>query len=488
MGGDHSRRILVLGNARAGKSSFLNALLVQNGFEEAPPFKAGISIGQGLTDKLQVQKFRAESEMGVTAYCDVPGLADSALQNEAIDAVTQALQMPFGPFKLIFMVTQMNGMIVKQDLETVKCILRAIKSRVEFGVVVNQIPRDVMKALKVKSNEEKMRNQVYEALEPLEGRHEIPRIYFEGIQNKAGSWTPSKGLFEFANQLPFNDVDAKNIGTISVLSDELYNRMEKVKEDQAKALEKEKAESERIRKLAQAESERQRREMEHLQNQYNSRQASYESRGCFPGDAMVQTPSGNIKLCTVELGDYIRVSAKDAKFERVVGWYDHFPDASRSFTVLTFADGSNASLTPNHMLFASPTKDVDSLVAHQAGNVKPGMFVASVNSAIPLQVIAVSEETRLGIFSPVVFGDKVVVDGILMSAYAKPSAFVDVEISDVWVHTLCHAGSFPIRMSLSVSSSTAKESSSLVSWMLPAIKSIIGGSVKSATSFGGLTV
>ncbi|KAI9341505.1 hypothetical protein BDR26DRAFT_970014 [Obelidium mucronatum] len=203
--------VLVMGNPRIGKSSFLNALLRKNGGKAI--FEAGLSFGSGLTTELQ------KVECNNITYVDTPGLADPMFAEKAAREIEKALRLG-GIFKLIFFVKQLNGMVACEDVTTINAILGAIKERVWFGVVVNQIPPVVFSELNNNSvSKFAMECQIVEGLSHS-SPHKISGIHFEPlVEVTSGSWMPSESLFNFFARQAECKINPEMVGSVAVPGD-----------------------------------------------------------------------------------------------------------------------------------------------------------------------------------------------------------------------------------------------------------------------------
>ena len=129
-------KIIAVGNPGAGKSTILNSLA------EEVLFKSGVSVGKGMTYKLD----EAENKNG--HFLDTPGLADEELRKKAGEAISEGLRKG-GSYKVIFFVTQESGRVNHQDATTLKLVLEAAPDiGRDYGIVVNKVSRGVLKTLK----------------------------------------------------------------------------------------------------------------------------------------------------------------------------------------------------------------------------------------------------------------------------------------------------------------------------------------------------
>ena len=160
---------------------------------------------------------------------------------------------------------------------------------------------------------------------------------------------------------------------------------------------------------------------------------------CFSGDCTIETLDGRVQMCQLKVGDLVRSMSG---WQPIIGFYDYVPDGAREFMELKWAGGS-VTLTENHLLL------VDGLL-QQAQRVKPGVTLSLIqgSSRDNIETCTVLEITtcrKTGVFSPATLSGWIEVGGVLCSAYAKPTRFAAVPISDAMVHRLCHNLSTPLR-------------------------------------------
>jgi hypothetical protein len=208
-----------------------------------------------------------------------------------------------------------------------------------------------------------------------------------------------------------------------------------------KALKEERERSEKEKKALNEKIEDQKRRADGLQGKVDSHQCK---SGCFPGDASVQTKQGTKLMRNLQVGDTINTG--EGQWELVLGWYDFEPFSEREFIILTITSGQQMCLTTNHLIFTSTSLEVSTMKLLQAGRVLSGMYVVDGSGKQSSKVVKIHYERRLGVFSPATFSGRLVVDGVLASAYAKPSEFADVNVSDTLVHQLSHSATFPLRL------------------------------------------
>jgi len=127
---------VALGNPGSGKSTVLNSLAGELFF------KSGLSIGSGLTSKLD----EGSNKNGV--FLDTPGLADEKLRTASGKAIYQALKKD-GHYQILFFVTERNGRVLQQDATTIKLILdTAPDIGQDYGIIVNMLSKGLMKKMK----------------------------------------------------------------------------------------------------------------------------------------------------------------------------------------------------------------------------------------------------------------------------------------------------------------------------------------------------
>ncbi|KNE69959.1 hypothetical protein AMAG_14797 [Allomyces macrogynus ATCC 38327] len=186
--------------------------------------------------------------------------------------------------------------------------------------------------------------------------------------------------------------------------------------------------------------------VDELQDEIDRHQCN--NKGCFPGHAQVEVKGrGCVLMRDLVVGDIVRVHGE--RWELIVGWYDHNPSVMRAFLSLDFArpDGSRSSvtMTPNHLVFALTGND-GTAVACQAQHVRAGDKLWHAESRTTVGVLSIRKVACRGIYSPVpARSGTLIVDGVLASVYAKPTAFQTVDVADTVVHTISHWATYPLR-------------------------------------------
>ena len=117
-----------------------------NSLAEEHFFNSGLSMGQGLTSKLD----EGSNKNGV--FLDTPGLADEKLRTVAGKAIYQALKKD-SHYQILFFATEINGRVLQQDTTTIKLILEAAPDIGEdYGIIINMLSKGVLKKIKENRN------------------------------------------------------------------------------------------------------------------------------------------------------------------------------------------------------------------------------------------------------------------------------------------------------------------------------------------------
>ncbi|KAJ3367343.1 hypothetical protein GGF31_007595 [Allomyces arbusculus] len=248
-----------------------------------------------------------------------------------------------------------------------------------------------------------------------------------------------------------------------------------------------------------------RHRVQELQNEIDSHRHN-NGGGCFPGSAHVEVwGHGRVAMRDLAMGDIVRVH--EDRWEPIVGWYDHDASVTRTFLALDFArlDGSllsTVTMTPNHLVFivAGDSGAQYSTAACQAQHVHVGDKVWDAESHIFVDVVAIRNVTCRGVYSPVpACSGTLIVDGVLASVYAKPTAFQVVDVADTLVHTISHWATYPLRTAWALGLVVDKVLDSVLHhfactsgpsrgkalsraeptppWLLPYLKLVVGGLV-----------
>ena len=160
-------KIIAVGNPGAGKSTILNSLA------EEVLFKSGVSVGKGMTYKLD----QAENKNG--HFLDTPGLADEELRKKAGEAISEGLRKG-GSYKVVFFVTQESGRVNHQDATTLKLVLEAAPDiQNEYGIIVNKVSKGALKTFKEESLKFDFLNTLFAGI-PEERRCVYSNVRFFG--------------------------------------------------------------------------------------------------------------------------------------------------------------------------------------------------------------------------------------------------------------------------------------------------------------------
>ena len=223
---------IFVGNPGVGKSTLLKS------FPKAPSFQSGISIGQGLTQVLQL------AEIAPGEYiADTPGLYDFFRRKEAAREIEKVLKKD-GYYRLVFVITLESGRVRPEDAMMVKLILGAVGVAVPFGIVINKLEKEVKGVLV--SNELARKRVVTSILSGVPGRsthffHPVGREEgLSGKENAIPSVSTRKELLKWLELIPFMKVGKERVKGINT---ETY---EEVREKAAKEIEELKKDSKRV--------------------------------------------------------------------------------------------------------------------------------------------------------------------------------------------------------------------------------------------------
>ena len=175
-------------------------------------FKSGLSIGSGLTSKLD----EGSNKNGV--FLDTPGLADEKLRTVAGKAIYQALKKD-GDYRILFFVTARNGRVVQQDATTIKLVLdTAPDIGQDYGIIVNMLSNGVLKKMKKMEEKEDFLNSLFSGISP-ERRCPYNSVLYLGklqeLKGKNDVLVPSDS-FKNEDGLTLNEFVNKVVPTVNI--------------------------------------------------------------------------------------------------------------------------------------------------------------------------------------------------------------------------------------------------------------------------------
>ena len=197
-------------------------------------FKSGVSIGSGMTYKLD-----SKNVNGIT-YMDTPGLDDVEMRKEAAEAITGALKKN-GQYQVFFVVTLEAGRVKPADVATILLILESAPEITQYGVIFNKLGKQVLLKLD-KENSGKMALLTQVTAQYVLGRSKrlpypffLPRINELEDENDAIAEIPN--LEDYIFSLPPVIINSTNVRDIPIESFEamtlqLEEQLEKYKKNQ----------------------------------------------------------------------------------------------------------------------------------------------------------------------------------------------------------------------------------------------------------------
>lgn len=152
--------LLFIGNPGVGKSTLINSIM------RKVQFRAGVSLGAGLTKNFDIVNFKAPDGQEFR-IADTVGLSDVELRKEAAASIKEGLSSG-GRFRIFFVCVLMNGRIQCQDKTTMKLVLEScpdIKAN-KYGIVLNQVRKAELKKLNKPGATQRLYEQLLAGIEP----------------------------------------------------------------------------------------------------------------------------------------------------------------------------------------------------------------------------------------------------------------------------------------------------------------------------------
>ncbi|CAB9513328.1 GTPase Era [Seminavis robusta] len=213
---------LFIGNPGVGKSTLLNAII------GSVQFESGVSIGTGLTRRLQL--YQASDDTVI--YGDTPGLDDLENRKLAAEEIKLAFQQDKGGLiKLVFVVTTESGRVRASDMATIRLVLDALPDKsIPFGILVNKVSQGLRLKLatSVQAREDFVRS--FACLGP---EYSPPKLmFYERMDNLDDQENvvhdPAPTLLEFLDDLEATLVQPERVQDIKhQMAAELLEELEK---------------------------------------------------------------------------------------------------------------------------------------------------------------------------------------------------------------------------------------------------------------------
>ncbi|KAJ0036795.1 hypothetical protein NQD34_005472 [Periophthalmus magnuspinnatus] len=151
-----------------------------------------------------------------------------------------------------------------------------------------------------------------------------------------------------------------------------------------------------------------------------------EKGGCFPGWAQVTVAGGEQRpLSSVLPGDRVLALSATGEviFSPVILFLHQDAWSWGTFISLETEDGQRLALTPHHLLFTAPHRDVPctKYQVQFSSRAKVGDYVLirkKGGQVAPSKIITVSVEKSMGVYAPLTEEGTLFVNGILASSYA----------------------------------------------------------------------
>jgi len=167
---------------------------------------------------------------------------------------------------------------------------------------------------------------------------------------------------------------------------------------------------------------------------------------CFPGQAQVHTKEGLIDMSELLTGDEVLVETAEGvlAFEPVLTFIHTVPAHKTDGYVALKYEGGVFRASENHLVYlCGANGKEEERFERRAGDVRVGDRLCGLKREtgfLASEVFAVEQRRGArGMFAPLTFSGKVVVDGALASNYALPAA------SGLIKHSVMHATLLPMR-------------------------------------------
>lgn len=191
------------------------------------------------------------------------------------------------------------------------------------------------------------------------------------------------------------------------------------------------------------------------------------SVSCFPGEAMVTVEgSGSVPMSKIQVGDRIQVErAGRLMYEPVLAFLHAHrggPSAKMPYLTVSHVRGEfRASST--HLVFVQSPGEAWTSKAVRSLQIGDQILAANSGNSllVPSRVVGISHSSgNDGMYAPLTFSGTAVVDGVLASNYASPSASKHLS------HHAAHAFLFPLRVYHKLGFGTALKP--MWEWLCPA--------------------
>ena len=154
---------IFIGNPGVGKSTLANCMA------KKVLFQSGVSVGKGMTYKLDESKHN-----GIT-YLDTPGLADIKMRKAAATAITEGLRKN-GTYQIFFVVTLEAGRLRPTDLATIKLVLENAKDIISYNLIINKLSKSVYDNL-CKDDREELKKLISEVESQVGKDRKPPNVF-----------------------------------------------------------------------------------------------------------------------------------------------------------------------------------------------------------------------------------------------------------------------------------------------------------------------